>query len=156
LVGTPRRYIKALKELASGYQQKPSEILSAVFEEKYDQMVIVRGIEAWSLCEHHLLPFRLEATVGYLPQGKVLGLSKIARLVYCFAKRLQVQERLTEQIAHALDEVLGPLGVGVLIRGWHTCMAMRGVRSDGEMVTSCLLGALRDQAREEFLRLAGA
>ena len=154
LIDTPRRYLKALKELTTGYNEKPDEILSRVFTETYDQMVIVRGIEFWSLCEHHILPFRGRAVVGYVPQGKVLGLSKIARLVHCFARRLQVQERMTEQIAHALDEAMKPAGVGVLISGWHTCMAMRGIKTEGEMITSCLLGVMRDKGRAEFLSLA--
>lgn len=156
LLETPKRYLKALKELTSGYQADVPEILSKVFAEKHDQMVVVRGIQSWSLCEHHVLPFRLEATVGYIPNGRVIGLSKIARLVHAFAHRLQVQERLTEQIAHSLQGNLQPLGVGVLIRGWHSCMQIRGVKTEGEMVTSCLLGNIRDdeKARAEFLDLA--
>lgn len=154
LVETPKRYLKALRELTCGYKEDSSSILSKIFTESYDQMVLVRGIEFWSLCEHHILPFHGTAVVGYIPQGKVLGLSKIARLVHCFARRLQIQERMTEQIAHAIQDTLVPAGVGVLIRGSHTCMSMRGVRAEGEMVTSCLLGVIRDKARGEFLSLA--
>jgi GTP cyclohydrolase IA len=156
LLETPARYLKAIRELTGGYGDDPAAILSRVFEEQHDEMVVVRGIHSWSVCEHHVLPFRLEATVGYLPSGRILGLSKVARLVHCYARRLQVQERLTEQVAKAIAEHLRPLGVGVVVRGWHTCMAMRGVKTDGEMVTSCLLGALREdpRARSEFLSLA--
>jgi GTP cyclohydrolase I len=149
---TPGRYLRALKELTEGYALDPEVILQKTFKVDYDQMVVVRGIRFCSLCEHHVLPFHGTVTVGYLPTGRVVGLSKIPRLVHCFARRLQVQERLTEQIAHALNNALRPLGVGVLVRGYHTCMAMRGIRSEGEMVTSCLLGVMRDEAREEFLR----
>jgi GTP cyclohydrolase I len=153
LVETPRRYLKAMKELTAGYVEDPSKILSKCFNEPYDEMVIVRDIAFWSLCEHHLLPFHGSATVAYVPKGKVVGLSKIPRLVQAFARRLQVQERLTQQIAKAMEEHLNPEGVGVVIRGTHTCMAMRGVKSEGSMVTSCLLGCFREdpRARAEFM-----
>lgn len=157
LKDTPTRYLKALKELTHGYGEDPSKLLAKVFDEPYDEMVVVKEIGFWSLCEHHLLPFHGSATVAYVPNGRVVGLSKIPRLVNAFARRLQVQERLTHQIAHAMQEHLNPLGVGVIIRATHTCMAMRGVKSDGSMVTSCLLGCFRDdpRARQEFLNFAG-
>jgi GTP cyclohydrolase I len=155
LVDTPSRVARALRENTAGYQEKPAEILSTVFEEAYDEMIVVKDIEFWSLCEHHLLPFHGQATVGYIPDGKVVGLSKIARLVHCFARRLQVQERMTEQIAQALVEHLKPTGAGCLVSAHHTCMAMRGVRASAPMLTSALYGAMREGARDEFLRLAG-
>lgn len=150
---TPGRVIRSLVELTSGYHQDPVEILGKTFDEKYDEMVTVRDIDFHSLCEHHLLPFVGKATVAYIPQDRVLGLSKIARLVQCYALRLQVQERLTNQIAATIQEVLNPLGVAVLLRASHFCMRLRGIKSTGEMVTTCLLGKFRDPApREEFLR----
>ncbi len=154
LVKTPHRVVKAMKELTAGYQQDPKEILSTVFHQKYNEMVIVRDIEFWSLCEHHMLPFYGTATVGYLPDKKIVGLSKIGRLVHCFARRLQVQERLTEEVAHSLMDHLHPQGVGVIIKARHTCMNMRGIKTQGVMVTSCLLGQFREPAtRAEFLSL---
>lgn len=158
LMETPRRMISALGELTRGYNEDPREILGKVFTEKCDQMVIVKDIPFWSLCEHHMLPFHGMAHVGYVPNGKVVGLSKIPRLVECFARRLQIQERLTSEIASAIDDVLNPIGVGVVITAQHTCMAMRGVRSNGKMVTSAMYGCFRDagEAREEFLRLTDA
>lgn len=156
LQDTPRRVLSALKELTTGYKDSPQEILSTVFEEEYDEMVLVRDIPFWSLCEHHMLPFHGTATVGYIPAGKVVGLSKIARLVQCFAKRLQIQERMTNQIAREIEEWLKPQGVGVIVKASHTCMAMRGVKAAAEMITSSMLGAFRDkpEARQEFLDLA--
>ena len=155
LIKTPERYIRAIHELTSGYRQNPRKILSTVFTEQYDEMVIVRDLKFWSLCEHHMLPFWGTAVVAYIPDGKVVGLSKVGRLVQCFARRLQVQEKMTHQIAHAMDDALKPKGVAVLIRATHSCMAMRGVRMPAKMVTSCLLGGmLKQEAREEFLRLA--
>ncbi|NIO06659.1 MAG: GTP cyclohydrolase I FolE [Deltaproteobacteria bacterium] len=155
LKNTPGRVIRSLTELTEGYKQSPKELLSTVFEEPYDEMVLVRRIEFWSLCEHHMLPFHGFASVGYLPNKKVVGLSKIARLVHCFAKRLQIQERLTQEIAVAINSHLAPEGVGVVIEAEHTCMAMRGVKSAGKMVTSALLGAMRERpaARAEFFSL---
>ena len=155
LRGTPQRVIRSLSQLTEGYQQNPEEILSTVFDEPYDEMVLVRGIEFWSLCEHHMLPFHGFTNVGYIPNKKVVGLSKLARLVHCFAKRLQIQERLTQEIARAIDDHLAPAGVGVVIEAEHTCMAMRGAKTPGKMVTSAMLGALRDRpaARGEFLSL---
>jgi GTP cyclohydrolase I len=156
LANTPGRFLGAFNELTSGYDSDPKAILSKVFDVVYDEMVIVKNIPFWSLCEHHLLPFSGTATVGYIPKEKVVGLSKIPRLVECFARRFQVQERLTRDIASAMDMNLYPRGVGVLVRGYHTCMAMRGIKSTGEMVTSCLMGVIREkpEARQEFLELA--
>jgi GTP cyclohydrolase I len=155
LVGTPERYLRALYELTSGMNSDPKEILSAVFPEDCDEMIVVRDIPFWSLCEHHLLPFSGTATVGYLPRAnKVVGLSKMARLVECFARRLQVQERMTNQVATALMDHLDPLGAGCIVKARHTCMAMRGARVEAPMVTSALFGRMRDAARSEFLALA--
>ena len=155
---TPRRMARAFRELLSGYQDDPREILSRTFPmDGVDQMVVVRHIPYWSLCEHHCLPFHGTVTVGYLPRdGVCVGLSKIPRLVQCFARRLQTQESMTEEIARNLALHLAPIGVGVLVSGQHTCMQMRGVRSSGEMLTSCMLGAFRSQpeARAEFLAVA--
>jgi len=156
LLDTPARVAKALREMTSGYLEDPAEILSRTFEETSDEMVILRGITFQSMCEHHLLPFLGTATVGYLP-GKVVGISKLARLVNCFARRLQIQERLTRQIADAVEKHLEARGVAVVIRAQHLCMACRGVRQqESEMVTSAMLGTLRSDAtsRAEFLRLA--
>lgn len=152
---TPRRVIEALQEMTQGYEQDPKKILATRFRDDYDEMVVVRGIPFTSLCEHHALSFRGTADVGYVPAGQVVGLSKIPRLVHCFAKRLQLQERMTKQIAQALQEELKPMGVGVVVRAVHTCCADRGVRSHNEMVTSCLLGCMREEpeARAEFLAL---
>lgn len=155
---TPERVARAWRELTEGYDQDPAEILDTTFDVgPYDQMVVVRDIEFWSLCEHHLLPFHGTACVGYLPGERVVGLSKIGRLVQCFARRLQVQERMTQQVAEAMETTLKPLGVGVIIRASHTCMAMRGAKLDADMLTSALLGRFRDDAvmRAEFLMLAG-
>jgi GTP cyclohydrolase I len=152
LLKTPYRVAKSFLELTEGYQQDPQQILSTTFAEACDEMVVVRDIEFWSLCEHHLLPFHGVATVGYLPRDRVVGLSKIGRVVQCFSRRLQVQEKLTQQIANAIMEHLHPHGVGVIVKASHQCMAMRGVKSPAEMVTSCLLGQFRDPAtRAEFL-----
>jgi len=157
LLDTPKRVLKALKEMTSGYDADPETILSTVFTEDYDQMVVLTGIEFVSLCEHHLLPFRGTATVGYIPNGKVVGLSKLARLVDAYARRLQVQERMTEQIAEAITEHLAPIGVGVYITAHHSCMGNRGVRKhDATMATQALHGAMLNDgnARAEFMRLA--
>jgi GTP cyclohydrolase I len=153
---TPSRVAKSLRELTEGYQQDAALILSKVFEVDYDEMVVLNGIEFWSLCEHHLLPFHGTASVGYIPNGKVVGISKLARLVHCYSRRLQLQEKLTSQIAHAIDDTLKPQGVGVLIKATHLCMALRGVKTPANMVTSCLLGAMRNEpeTRSEFLKLS--
>lgn len=153
---TPRRVVNYLLEMTEGYRTNPNDVLRTRFHEKYDEMVIVRDMPFWSLCEHHLLPFNGTCTVGYIPNGEVVGLSKIARLLHVFARRLQVQERMTTQIADAIQENLKPKGVGVLVEASHTCMSMRGVKTPSTMVTSCLYGVLRSDlaAREEFLRLS--
>ena len=159
LVETPERYEKALRHLTSGYQQDVKKVLNgALFDVEYDEMVIVKDIELFSLCEHHLLPFFGSAHVAYLPNKKVVGLSKIPRLVNMFARRLQVQERLTSQIAQALMEHLDPRGVGVVVEARHLCMAMRGVeKQHSQTVTSAMLGEFREnpRARAEFLALIG-
>ncbi len=155
LLETPARVIKALGEMTQGYQDKPELILSKVFDVKYDEMVVLKDIEFWSLCEHHLLPFHGRIGIGYIPSeiGGVVGISKLARLVKCYSRRLQVQERMTQEIAQAIQTHLKPMGVGVIAQATHLCMAMRGVEEPANMVTSCLLGAFRDTARPEFLRL---
>ena len=150
---------EAWKHLASGYSEDPAQILrKALFHEDCSEMVLVREIELYSVCEHHLLPFFGKCHVGYLPAGKIVGLSKIARVVEVFARRLQVQERLTTQIAEALQDVLEPLGVGVVIEARHLCMMMRGVeKQNSYAVTSCMLGEFRDspETRAEFIELIG-
>lgn len=157
LVGTPQRVRRAFLEMCEGYNQDPGDILSTRFSEHSQDMVVVKSIPFHSLCEHHLLPFHGTATVAYLPNESVVGLSKIPRLVHCFARRLQIQERLTSQIANALQANLNPLGVGVVVTAHHTCMSIRGVRSSADMVTSCLLGDFREgKTRQEFLALARA
>ena len=154
---TPDRASKAFQFLTSGYNQNPYEILNnAIFEEEYDQMIIVRDIEFYSLCEHHILPFFGKCHVGYIPNGRVIGLSKIPRLVDIFSRRLQVQERLTEQIADSIIELLEPLGAGVIMEAQHTCMSMRGVqKQDSYMVTNSMKGIFRKQfePRKEFLSM---
>ena len=160
LLRTPQRVANALTWLTRGYETDVKEVVgSAVFEESHENMVMVRDIELYSLCEHHLLPFFGKAHVAYIPDGKIVGLSKIPRIVEVFARRLQVQERLTEQIAHAVEEVLEPRGVGVVIEAYHLCMMMRGVeKQNSKTITSALRGQFRDDAktREEFLYLAHA
>ncbi len=157
LRATPQRFARALRFLTSGYQQDPEKLLaSAVFNDSYDEMVVVKDIELFSLCEHHLLPFFGKCHVAYIPSKKVVGLSKIPRLVNLFARRLQIQERLTRQIADALWKGLEPDGVGVIIEARHLCMAMRGVeKQHSHAVTSAMLGSFRDdaQTRNEFLSL---
>jgi len=156
---TPERYEKALKFLTSGYHQNVDHLLNgATFSVCYDEMVVVKDIEFFSLCEHHLLPFFGKAHVAYLPSKKVIGLSKVARLVNMYARRLQIQERLTSQIARALEEKIAPQGVGVIVEARHLCMQMRGVeKQHGQAVTSAMLGAFREnkQTRDEFLALVG-
>ena len=154
---TPERFEKALKYLTSGYHQNLDHVLNgATFSVTYDEMVIVKDIEFFSLCEHHVLPFFGKAHVAYLPDKRVLGLSKIARVVNMFARRLQIQERLTNQIATSIEEKIAPQGVGVIIEARHLCMQMRGVEKQcGSAVTSAMLGAFRHnkQTRDEFLAL---
>jgi GTP cyclohydrolase IA len=154
---TPERFEKALRFLTSGYRQDPEKLLNgAMFSVCYDEMVVVKDIEVYSLCEHHLLPFFGRCHVAYIPSKKVVGLSKIARLVNMFARRLQIQERLTSQIAKAIQDHLSPEGVGVIIEARHLCMVMRGVEKQNSMATtSAMLGAFREnkQTRDEFLSL---
>ena len=160
LVKTPERVEAAMKFLTRGYQQTVDDVIGdAVFEESHEDMILVRDIELYSLCEHHLLPFFGRAHVAYIPHGRILGLSKTARLVDMFARRLQVQERLTDQIADALMTALAPRGVGVVIEAQHFCMMMRGVEKQGSRtVTSAVRGTFRsdNRTRDEFLRLAHA
>ncbi len=157
LKGTPDRIAKTLRHLTSGYQMKLDQVLNdALYSVSYDEMVIVKDIELFSLCEHHLLPFYGKCHVAYVPNGKVIGLSKIPRVVDMFARRLQVQERLTNQIAETLKETIRPQGVGVVIEARHLCMMMRGVeKQHSQAVTSAMLGVFREQqqTREEFLSL---
>ncbi len=156
LARTPARVEKSLRYLTSGYTEDPAALLNgAVFSESYDEMVLVRDIEVFSLCEHHMLPFYGKAHVAYIPNGKIVGLSKMARLVDMFARRLQVQERLTQEVAQILNELLEPRGVGVVVEAQHLCMRMRGVSKQGSSVTtSAMLGAFREgPTREEFLNL---
>lgn len=156
LQDTPKRVCKALKEMTQGYAVDIAEILGTTFDVAYDEMVIVRDMPFVSMCEHHMLAFTGTATIGYIPTSKVVGLSKLARLVDAYAQRLQVQERMTKQIADALLEHLNPLGCAVIIKAHHSCMCNRGVRKQGETITSAMHGALRDvpEARAEFLTLA--
>ncbi len=154
---TPERVVAALQHLTKGYQEDPLQILNnALFTVDYDEMVIVKDIEMFSLCEHHMLPFFGKVHVAYIPNGKVIGLSKIPRLVDVFARRLQVQERLTTQIAETIQRVIQPQGVGVVVEARHLCMMMRGVeKQHSAAVTSSMLGCFRaeQQTREEFLSL---
>ncbi len=160
LLRTPDRMEKAMAFLTRGYQQTVQGVLhEALFDVDYDEMVIVKDIEFYSLCEHHLLPFYGKAHVAYLPAGKVVGLSKVARIVDLFARRLQVQERMTQQIAEAIQEAVHPQGVGVVLEGQHLCMMMRGVEKQGShTVTSSMLGVFKTQlqTRSEFLSLIDA
>jgi len=160
LVKTPERVEAAMKFLTRGYAQTVDDVIGdAIFEESHEDMILVRDIELYSLCEHHLLPFFGRAHVAYIPHGRILGLSKTARLVDMFARRLQVQERLTDQIADALMTALAPRGVGVVIEAQHFCMMMRGVEKQGSRtVTSAVRGTFRsdNRTRDEFLRLAHA
>jgi GTP cyclohydrolase I len=157
LRATPERVSRALRELTEGYRVKPEEVVAdAIFDQDYDEMVVIKDIPFYSLCEHHMLPFFGEVHVGYLPKGKVIGLSKIPRLVEVFSHRLQIQEQLTKQIAEALNQALSPQGVGVVIEARHLCMEMRGVETPGgHMMTSCMLGTFRrdPRTRAEFLNL---
>ncbi len=154
---TPERFEKAFKFLTSGYHQNAESVLNgATFSVCYDEMVVVKDIEFFSLCEHHLLPFFGKCHVAYLPNKRVIGLSKVARLVNMFARRLQIQERLTSQVAKAIEEKISPEGVGVIVEARHLCMQMRGVeKQHGQAVTSAMLGSFRHnkQTRDEFLSL---
>ena len=156
LLDTPKRVVKALRELTEGYDLDAITVLGTTFEEPQDEMIVVSGIEFASMCEHHMLPFTGTATVAYLPGDRIVGLSKIARLVEMYARRLQVQERMTRQIAEAIQDVLGARGVGVVVHGTHSCMANRGIKKRATMTTSALLGEIRDEhdTRHEFLELA--
>jgi len=160
LLRTPERVARSLAALTSGYAMDVRDVVGqGVFEESHDAMVMVRDIEMYSLCEHHLLPFFGKVHVAYVPDGKIIGLSKLPRIVEVFARRLQVQERLTQQIADAIQEVLQPRGVGVVVEAAHLCMMMRGVeKQNSSTITSALRGVFRDdgRTRDEFLRLAHA
>jgi GTP cyclohydrolase IA len=157
LKATPDRVSRALRELTDGYGVQPEDVVAdAVFDQDYDEMVVVKDIAFYSLCEHHLLPFFGQVHVGYLPKGKVVGLSKIPRLIEVFSHRLQIQEKLTKEIAEALSTALAPKGVGVVVEARHLCMEMRGVETPGgRMITSCMLGTFRrdPRTRNEFLDL---
>jgi GTP cyclohydrolase I len=148
---------RALRELTGGYRTRPEDVIAdAVFEQDYDEMVVVKDIPFYSLCEHHMLPFFGSCHVGYLPKGRVIGLSKIPRLIDVFAHRLQVQEKMTKEIAEALNAAVDPRGVGIVVEARHLCMEMRGVQKPGgHMMTSCMLGTFRKdpRTRAEFLAL---
>jgi GTP cyclohydrolase I len=159
LLETPKRVAKAYKELFAGFAQDPREYLQKTFEEVggYDELVVLRDIRVVSFCEHHMLPFIGRAHVGYLPSNRVVGISKLSRVVNAFSRRLQIQEKLTAEIAEAINDILQPQGVGVMIEAEHSCMTMRGVNTPGSnLVTSRLMGVMRDdpRTREEFLKLA--
>jgi len=159
LIKTPQRIAEMFAELTSGYRTSPEEVVNgAIFSVEYDEMVLIKDIEFYSLCEHHILPFFGKVHVGYIPDGRVIGFSKIPRIVDLFAHRLQLQERMTEEIANFLMEAIKPQGVGVVTEGFHLCMAMRGVKKqDARMVTSAMKGIFRRDARTraEFLELIG-
>jgi GTP cyclohydrolase I len=160
LVRTPHRVARSMAWLTRGYEVDLKEAVGqGIFDDEHDNMIMVRDVELYSLCEHHLLPFFGKAHIAYIPNGRILGLSKLPRIVDMFARRLQVQERLTGEIADAVQESVNPIGVGVVIEAAHLCMMMRGVEKQNSMtITSALLGAFRDDAktRDEFLRLAHA
>lgn len=159
LKDTPQRVAKSFEYLMQGYKQNPDEILKkAIFHEECNHMIIVRDIELYSMCEHHMLPFFGRCHIGYIAQDRVYGVSKLARLVDCFSRRLQVQERLTQQIASCILEPINAEGVGVVIEAQHLCMMMRGVsKQNSKMITSAMLGSFRREnaTRNEFLRLIG-
>ncbi len=159
LLETPARVARSYRELFAGYEEDPRDYLSRTFEEVggYDELIVLRDIPVVSFCEHHMLPFVGKAHVGYLPTNRVVGISKLARVVNGFSRRLQIQEKLSAEIATAIQDILEPAGVGVVIEAEHSCMSMRGVKThDSRMITSRLLGVVRDdpRTREEFLRLA--
>ena len=161
LIETPNRLVRAYREYFAGYEEDPHEILSKTFSEVdgYDEMIVLRGVTFESHCEHHIAPIIGRVWVGYIPDKRVVGISKLARVVEIFSKRLQIQERLTAQIANAVDEVLKPAGVAVVVKAAHHCMIDRGVRKRGaDLVTSRMLGVFRDQAqtRAEFLTLVNS
>ena len=160
LLRTPGRAARALIDLTAGYREDlPTIINGAIFESESDEMIMVRNIETYSLCEHHLLPFIGQCHVAYIPDGKIIGLSKIPRIVNHFARRLQIQERLTTQVAHAVEQAVGAQGVGVVVEASHLCVMMRGVeKQHSQMKTSCMLGSFRSSAttRGEFLQLLGS
>lgn len=159
LIDTPKRVAKAMRFLTRGYRQNPEEILrSATFAEDYSQMVLVKDIELYSLCEHHMLPFFGKAHVAYIPNGQIVGLSKIPRLVDAFARRLQVQERLTNQIRDCIQETLDPLGVAVVIEARHLCMQMRGIEKQNSVTTTSAFHGefLKEKTRSEFISLISA
>ncbi len=157
LLDTPKRVVKSWLELYKGYKEDPQQILSTVFEDgSCEEMVILKDIEFTSMCEHHVLPFKGKAHVAYLPDGKVVGLSKLARLVDCFSKRLQIQEKMTQQVAKEIEKHLKPKGVAVVVEAHHQCMSCRGVgKQNSTMITSSLLGVFRKDPviRQEFLSL---
>lgn len=158
LLKTPARVASSLKWLTRGYDLNAADVVGdAIFEEQHDNMIMVRDIELYSMCEHHMLPFFGKAHIAYIPNGRIIGLSKLPRVVDVFARRLQVQERMTEQIAQALTDILQPRGVGVVIEALHLCMMMRGVqKQNSKTITSAVRGVFRDdyKTRDEFLRLA--
>ncbi|HUF65446.1 MAG TPA: GTP cyclohydrolase I FolE [Gemmatimonadaceae bacterium] len=158
LLRTPARVARSLTWLTQGYEMDVRDVVGdALFDDPHDNMIMVRDIELYSMCEHHLIPFYGRAHVAYIPDGRIIGLSKLPRVVDVFARRLQVQERLTEQIAQALTDILEPKGVGVVVEAYHLCMMMRGVqKQNSRTITSALRGVFRDDAktRDEFLRLA--
>ena len=157
LIDTPQRVMKSMEFLTRGYKQNLDEIVNnALFDAESDDMVILKNIEFYSMCEHHMLPFLGKCHIGYIPQKKILGVSKLARIVDMFARRLQIQERLTRQVAEAIQETLDTEGVGVVMEAQHLCMVMRGVeKQHSSMTTSRMLGSFRDEAatRNEFLKL---
>lgn len=158
LIETPRRCVEMLESLTVGYRQDPQQLVAgAIFPAEHDQMIVVKDILFYSLCEHHILPFFGEAHVGYIPNGKVIGMGKVPQIVEHFSKRLQLQERLSEEIADFLMDVLRPKGVGVVVEGFHLCMAMRELQKDAWLVTSAVKGLFRKdvRTRAEFLQLIG-
>ncbi|MFN4218783.1 MAG: GTP cyclohydrolase I FolE [Candidatus Bipolaricaulia bacterium] len=158
LIETPRRFLEMIASLTEGYRQDPKELIAeAIFPVKYDQMIVVKDILFYSLCEHHILPFFGKAHVGYIPNGKVIGMSKIPQIVEHFSKKLQLQERMSEEIADFLMGALAPKGVGVVVEGFHLCMAMRELQKDAWLVTSAVKGIFRrdPRTRAEFMQLIG-